>query len=520
MEQNQNKTNRFQVWIYLTAIAALALRTIHYAGTSSMWYDELTCALNVTEKSYYQLLTQPLDFNQVASIGFLLITKFFISIFGEHDFAFRLWPWLCTVASVYFFYQIARVFLKDTALLAAFILFAFSASGWFYAGQAKQYAGDIASSLFLIWATLQFYSHKINLSKTLLLSVGGFVFISASMPAVALAGILLCFLLTQFLFKTNQNSFRSFFILGFIWAIACAWVTWHAKFILDTGSVDAMSAYWSRGFIPLTGLSDALPWLIKKIRDELGYFVYFFLSELWPVMTLYATILFALAIAGIIKLFAISKAKTFIFLSPFFLAIVLSLFRILPYDTRVALYASWPLLIAAAYGAEWISNISFRKIHPAIAKAFILLIALPMPVIYLIEPNERPPFHCQPAQPVLKELKKRLQPGDIVYVYYKARHAMKMYGHKEGITNYKLSGNYEKPPQYFQQLDFLKGNKRVWFFFTHWTPKHKYPDSIHHYLANEIGKEVQVIKDPYGAYLEKECACTATLYDLTQPVKK
>lgn len=505
--------------MYLTTIAALTLRTIHFAGTSSMWYDELTCALNVTERTYYQLLTQPLDFNQVASIGFLLITKLFVSIFGEHDFAFRLWPWLCTVASVYFFYQIARSFLKDTALLAAFILFAFATSGWFYAGQAKQYAGDVASSLFLVWAALEFYSNKLNITKTILLSIAGFIFISASMPAVALAGLLLCILLTQFIYKTNQNSFRSFFIIGFTWAIACAWVTYHAKFVLSTDSVDAMSSYWSRGFIPLTGLSDALLWLIKNIRDELGYYVYFFLGDIWPVMTTFATILFVLGVVGIIRLFASSKAKCFIMLSPFFLAIILSLFRILPYDTRVALYASWPLLIVAAYGAEWLSSMTLRKIHPSISKAFVIIIALPMPIIHIIEPNEWPPFHCQPAQPVLKELKQQLQPGDIVYVYYKARHAMKMYGHKEGITNYQLSGNYENPAQYFNQLDSLKGNKRVWFFFSHWTPKHKYPDSIQHYLANEIGKEIKVIKDPYGAYLEKECACTATLYDLTQRPK-
>lgn len=507
-------------WIFLTAIAALALRTTQFAGTSSMWYDELTCALNVTERTYYQLLTQPLDFNQVASVGFLLITKLFVSIFGEHDFAFRLWPWLCTVASLYLFYQIARVFLKDTALLSAFILFAFATSGWFYAGQAKQYAGDIASSLFLVWAALEFYIKKIKLTKTIVISVAGFIFISASMPAVALAGVLLCFLLTQFIFKRNQNSFSTFFIIGCTWAVACGWVTYHAKFVLDTGSVDAMNAYWSRGFVPLTGLGDALLWLIKNIRDELGYFVYFFLGDLWPAMTLFATILFVLAVTGSIKVFSSSKANAFIMLSPFFLAIVLSLFRILPYDTRVALYASWPLLIAAVAGAEWLSSISFRKIHPSIAKAFIIIIALPMPVIHLQSSNERPPFHCQPAQPVLKELKKQLQPGDIVYVYYKARHAMKMYGHKEGVTNYQLSGNYESPSLYYNQLDSLKGNKRVWFFFTHWTPKHKYPDSIQHYLANKIGKEIQVINDPYGAYLEKECACTATLYDLTQPVKK
>lgn len=60
------------IWIILTAIAGIALRTVNYAGASSMWYDELTAALNVSERSYYQLLTQPLDYNQVASIGFLL----------------------------------------------------------------------------------------------------------------------------------------------------------------------------------------------------------------------------------------------------------------------------------------------------------------------------------------------------------------------------------------------------------------------------------------------------------------
>jgi hypothetical protein len=38
-------------------------------------------------------------------------------------------------------------------------------------------------------------------------------------------------------------------------------------------------------------------------------------------------------------------------------------------------------------------------------------------------------------------------------------------------------------------------------------------------MAHEAGKEIQLIKDPYGAYEEKECACTATLYDLTQPQK-
>lgn len=509
------------IGILLVAIAGIALRTVNYAGASSMWYDELTAALNVSERSYYQLLTQPLDYNQVASIGFLLITKFFTSVFGENDFTFRFWPWLCSVLSLYFYYQIARLYLKENALLAAFILFAFAGSGWFYAAQAKQYACDITSSLFLVWAALELYNIKLTLSRTILLSVAGFIFISTSMPAVALSGGLLCLLLLQFIYKTNQNKFRTFFIIAFTWAVACAWVAYHAKFVLNTDSVNAMTTYWSRGFVPLTGVSDAFLWLINRVRNELGFFVYFFLADVWPAMKVFSTVLLLAAVPGIIKLIATNKIKGTILLSPFFLAVLLSLLRILPYDTRVVLYASWPFLIAAVAGAEWLSNVSFKKIHPSLAKVFIILIALPMPIIYLLEPRERPPFYCQPAEPVLKELKNQLQPGDIIYVYYKARHAMKVYGHKQGITNYKLSGFYDSTALYYNQIDSLKGNKRVWFFTTHWTPKRngQLPDSIQTYMAHKIGKEIKVIKDPFGAYEEKECACTATLYDLTQPSK-
>lgn len=341
------------------------------------------------------------------------------------------------------------------------------------------------------------------------------------MPAVALSGVLLCLLLMPFIYKTNQNTLRTYFIIAFAWAVACVWVAYHAKFVLNTDSVDAMTTYWSRGFVPVTGLSDAFRWLINRIRNELGFFVYFYLSDIYPAMKIFANVLLVLSVPGIIKLIANNKINGIILLSPFFLAVLLSLFRILPYDTRVVLYASPPLLIAAVAGAEWFSIISLKKIHPSTANAFIILIAMPMPIIQLLGTKERPPFYCQPAEPVLKELKKQLQPGDIIYVYYKARHAMKVYGHKQGITNYKLSGFYDSAALYYNQIDSLKGNKRVWFFTTHWTPKRngQLPDSIQAYMAHKIGKEIKVINDPFGAYEEKECACTATLYDLTQHFK-
>ena len=55
-------------WIAIIFITALALHSIHFIFRTSMWFDELTGALNVRDHSFYQLVTQSLDYNQVAAI--------------------------------------------------------------------------------------------------------------------------------------------------------------------------------------------------------------------------------------------------------------------------------------------------------------------------------------------------------------------------------------------------------------------------------------------------------------------
>src|SRR5450432_1767977 len=57
----------------LTALVALgiALRLWQYLADLSMWFDELSIARNITERSFAQLLGQPLAFTQTAPLGFL-----------------------------------------------------------------------------------------------------------------------------------------------------------------------------------------------------------------------------------------------------------------------------------------------------------------------------------------------------------------------------------------------------------------------------------------------------------------
>ena len=131
----------------------------------------------------------------------------------------------------------------------------------------------------------------------------------------------------------------------------------------------------------------------------------------------------------------------------------------------------------------------------------------------IIVPEERPPFNGQPSQLILHELKKQWQPGDILFVYFKARHALKFYGPKEGITDYRVGGNYKTIEQHLRQLDSLRGNKRIWFFFSQWTERQPFPDSIKTYLGTVIGKEIGKIPDPHGGTEDLEAA--AYLYDLS-----
>jgi len=193
---------------------------------------------------------------------------------------------------------------------------------------------------------------------------------------------------------------------------------------------------------------------------------------------------------------------------------LLASFKILPFDSRVGVYATWPFIISGIAGTYALQQWLPFLFKPFVTAAVGLLIALPIITITVVLPGERPPFQAQASQPVLHELKKQLQPGDILFVYFKARHALNFYGKAEGITEYKVGGNYKNIEQYLRQLDSLKGNKRVWFFFSQWTEKQTFPDSIKAYLGTVIGKEIGKIPDPYGG--DEDVEASAHLYDLSK----
>lgn len=501
-------------WIALVLMAAIALHSIHFIFRTSMWFDELTAALNVRDKSFYQLVTQSLDYNQVAAVGFLLLQKLSIVLFGVNDHAYRFFPFLFSIVSLFLFLEISKHFFKSIALLSVFTLCAGSVSLWFYGGEAKQYAGDITASLFIVWSALQLMKPGLKKETFWLIAIGGFMLILCSLPAIVIAPMVLAVVFISFLKKQIILAKQSFYLIVFVWSLACLLLAFYAKFIISTTVQDAMSNYWKRGFVPLNNFGEGLSWILSALKKELNFFLTFWMQDVYPSITFISMALLIFSVPGIIYLSKNYKWYMLILFAPLIIALMLSIFRVLPFDSRVAVFATWPLVISGIAGIQALQQWLPRLFTSAVTTALSLTIALPILLITIFSKTERPPFNAQPTQLVLHELKKQWQPGDLLFVYFKTQHALNFYGAKEGITNYKVGSNYQTIEPYLRQLDSLKGNKRVWFIFSQWTEKQPFPDSIKTYLGNVIGKEIGRIPDPHGSTEDLEAA--AHLYDLSK----
>lgn len=204
-------------------------------------------------------------------------------------------------------------------------------------------------------------------------------------------------------------------------------------------------------------------------------------------------------------------AGSLLLASPLLLALLLALAGVYPWRDRVAMFSVWPFFIFAPLGLQ-VLRYRFKSTMVRYAtKTVAVLLAVP-PLLIMLYAFGAAPVRFQPSEPVLREVKNSLKPGDEIYVYYKARHAMSYYGPKAGIDDWVSGNYYEKAAGYRKDIEKLKGEPRVWFFYTQWTGAEPFPDSIRVYLGN-AGKELIEIKKPAGGSGQEISA--AYLYDLS-----
>ena len=466
------------------------VRLVQYLSNRSLWGDEVNLALNIIDRSYLEL-TQTLDYNQAAPLGFLWLEKLATQIFGNSEYALRLLPFIASIISLGVFYRLTRLYGSSLAGVIAIALFACGRYTLYFATELKPYSSDVAIALILFWLLSKLHHRMLGVKEIIGLAAVGSLAIWLSYPSLfMLAGLEAWNLFTA----SSRNWYR--IIVNRIGI----YITWIINFglsyfvtIADTLTNEDLSSSWSArypdSFGDILWLFDALgrffyhPMGFSGITDGIGIFAF---------------------IVGCVAWHRRDRRIFLALIAPFAVTMVGAYLRQYPFRDRLVLFLAPLGMLIVAEGIALLLT-QLKKINLANSYrswlfgllGIVCLYALTVPAIsrasnFIIYPEVK-----HEVRPVVEYVAAKYQPGDKIYVYAGAVQAFAYYvdlkdysdlNYINGSANFSQMGSIElKRSQFATEIEALVNN-RVWFVFRESAEEElaarEYLDSIAQQLAS------------------------------------
>ena len=200
-KQHHSHHQKSYIWLtylsILSLIFGITIRLIQYFHNRSLWYDEVSVALNIINRDYFELLA-PLDYNQAAPPGFLWIEKGITQLAGASEYTWRFFPLVAGIISLFAFFYFARRYGSLITSKIAIALFACLRYTVYYSTEVKQYSSDVMVALLLSLLLIPLRHQILTKKQVWSLSVVGGIAIWLAHPSVfILAGIELSYWLTM-----------------------------------------------------------------------------------------------------------------------------------------------------------------------------------------------------------------------------------------------------------------------------------------------------------------------------------
>ena len=254
-------------------LLGVLLRLRQYLTGRSLWADEAMLALNIVNRNFGGMF-QPLDYDQGAPIGFLLVEKIFNSILGKNEFALRLFPLLVGLLSLWLFYLLLKRITNGAGLFTALALFAFNPRLVYYSSEVKQYILDVAVTIALLLIAAPVFNPSPRKKDFAWLALAGLLALWFSHPALfVLAGIGLA-LVIVYLKRRDVASLRFVIGMGILWVLDIGLL--YLLILKDLSQNAYMREYWQGAFLPMPPWSDP-GWFVRShqakhrhtVRDSL-----------------------------------------------------------------------------------------------------------------------------------------------------------------------------------------------------------------------------------------------------------
>lgn len=517
--------SRKLLWILVGL--GIVFHSWQYFFNRSLWVDEASLAMVIINSTYSEFL-QPLKSNQVVPLGFLAGEKFLTQVLGDSEYALRLIPFLSGILSLFLFLKVAPYFIRSSGLPVALVLLVTSNNLVYYSSAFKQYSSDVVLSLFFYAIAIDILSKQRVLSKVLLFGVSGALALWYSHPAVfVLAGVGGCI----GVFRLMRKEWTKLSQIGI------AYIFWLSSFailyfaVLRVGLANkAAQQFFAKHFMPLppSSLSDML-WFVSTFFDAIGYALGVLIADsflnvvsvLWNILAsvLGFSVSIGLSLDDILKLllsqieclgiyliggfivlvgcfslYSQDKRKCFLLLSPMFMTLLASSFQVYPFHSRLILFLVPSLFLLLGEGAAWVREKTKSKSPVLGLLGLTLIVAVCIRPVFFAGYHLIHPYKHEEARPVLRYLKEHKREEDIVYVYYASSSVFKYYSTRLNLEIEKyIQGiaSREDWRKYIEDLQQLRGKKRVWLFFSHAYSE----EAFFLYYLDSIGKRLDSFKD-------------------------
>ncbi|MBF0122792.1 MAG: glycosyltransferase family 39 protein [Candidatus Omnitrophica bacterium] len=444
------------LWIIITCGAVLYLR--QYLVNRPLWLDEAALSKNIIALSVRDFLSQPLPYYQQASpIGFLIIEKLSVFLFGTSEYALRLFPLLCGLLSLGTFSSVARNYLKKEFSLLALFAFAITPALVYYSSEVKPYSCDVFITLLSLTIIPRSLSKELGWSKTFLIGLGGACLLWFSFPALFVLSGIAATLFIDALVRKDHNKILKICVTSCFWIISYSFLYFIT--LQNIAHHKGTESYWQDGYV---SFSDIKNW-IAVFSNILSYPV----GLPKPLLAVGAL----LFVAGGVSFFKEDKKKFFFLIMPIALTFLASGFHVYSCKDRLALFLVPLFLLLILNGLK---TLSLWKGRLGRIAAMALICILFSASLESSGKNFINPKQIENIKPILSYIRGHRQANDIICMSNLTKVAFQYYAPSFSLSHlewksYINTGLDQEITK--NSLNNLPKKKRVWITFSHTNSK-------------------------------------------------
>ncbi len=453
-----HKDRLFQIAIMIIIAFGVILRTFKYLPAWSLRGDELAVTLNLISRSVIGLITKPLDSEQAAPFGFLLLVKALMTLFGQSEYVLRFVAFAAGCISMILMHNLLSKTGGKYGNLFGTIAFALGNYLIYYSAELKPYSTDVLLCQILLLAFYRHLSGDTAAKDFVVLAAIGILALCFSYPALfIIIGIGVTLLLH---YRKDQRKLLWIALTGALWA--GTFLALYFLLIRHQMNDSYLITFWDNllSFMPMPPWRD-ISWFPKALTG-LSLIVAGLSSWLLLVIPIYAL--------GLWGFWRKKRWQWVLALTiPIGLNMVVSGFQKYPFHGRLILYLLPLIFIALGKGIDFLVGL-IRQQTLANLAFVILLVSLLHPIVPTINSYLFTRSYLQEdLKSVLSFLEENHEDGDLVYLYHFVGPEYLYYApayHLEDLSYVNGQNNSAHAKKYQDELSLLPRGKRIWFIYS------------------------------------------------------